>query len=93
MLDEDLDGFFSTDDFAVVARYDAARDVRVVFDAAYVDALGVQSTGPVALGKGTDFPAASCIGNSLVVDGSTYTIRHREPQDDGAMVLLRLQAA
>lgn len=93
MFTEDLDEFLSDDDFAQVARYDDASDVAVIFDAAYVDALGVQSTGPVALGKSSDFPAASCIGNSLVIDGTTYTIRHREPQDDGAMVLLRLQAA
>jgi hypothetical protein len=87
---EDLAEYFSEDDFAVIARYDGKRDVPVLFDAAYLETLGVQSTGPVAFGKSTDFPAATCIGKTLVVNGTSYTIRHREPQDDGAVVLLRL---
>ena len=33
------------------------------------------------------------IGTSIVIGGVTYTIRGREPLDDGAEVLLQLEAA
>jgi hypothetical protein len=32
------------------------------------------------------------VNKTLLVNGVTYTIRNREPMDDGAFVLLQLQA-
>jgi len=36
--------------------------------------------------------AAGDIGKTLTINGTAYTIRNREPQDDGATVLLQLDA-
>jgi hypothetical protein len=64
------------------ATYDGATAVAVLFDAAYLDTLGMAATNPVALGKATDFPAAA-VGKTLLIGSTTYTIRNRQPQDDG----------
>lgn len=86
---EDLDVFFEDGDDAV---YDGATDVKVWFDRAYIEAAtGVASTDPVALGKASDF--ASPAGKTLVISGTSYTIRNAQPQDDGAIVLLQLEVA
>lgn len=89
---EDLAPFFDTvSGFAVEARYDAKYTVPVIFDRAYLEQLGaVSGAAPAALGKATDFATAP-VGKTLVINGTTYTIRAREPQDDGAVVLLRLE--
>jgi hypothetical protein len=93
MFTEELDTFFDTDDFALAATYDASATVNVIFDNAYIEALtGVASVNPVALAKTSDVPAAG-VGKTLVISGTTYTIRNREPQDDGAVVLLQLEKA
>lgn len=88
---EDLSVFFDTDDFAVEALYNSATTVNVLFDENYVDPFGVSGTRPAAWGRASDF--VSPVGNPLVVNGTTYTIREREPQDDGAVVLLKLERA
>lgn len=89
---EDLSVFFNTDDFAIGCVYDGATPVDVIFDRAYIEALAdIAGTAPVALALASDIPAAA-EGKSLVINGTTYTIRGREPQDDGAVVLLRLEA-
>lgn len=87
---EDLSVFFSTDDFAIAATYDGGTTVNVIFDRAYLQTLGIVSgTDPQALGKASDFPVTA-VNKTLVISGTTYTIRSREPQDDGAIVLLQL---
>ena len=91
MFSEDLDLFFDPADFATAATYNGATAVNVIFDAAYLEQLGISSTNPVALGKASDFPAAA-VNKTLLINGTTYTIRDRQPQDDGAMVLLQLSA-
>jgi hypothetical protein len=89
---ENLDAFLdSTSGHAHEATYDGATAVKVIFDAAYSPELGVAGTNPIAIGKASVFPAAA-VGKTLLVNGVTYTIRNREPQDDGAFVLLQLQA-
>lgn len=90
MFAEDLDVFFA--DMALDATYDGATAVKVLFDAAYLEQLdGVANVGPAATGKASDFPAASAIGKTLVIGATTYRIRTHEPQDDGAIVILRLE--
>ena len=91
MFDEDLDAFFDTEEHALDATYDGATAVKVNFDHAYLEQLGVAGTDPVALGKASDFPAAA-VGKTLTIGATTYTIRNPQPQDDGATVLLELQA-
>lgn len=90
---EDLSVFFDSDDFAQAATYDGgAEPVYVIFDRAYVEAItGIVGTSPVALAQAADIPAAG-VGKALVISGTTYTIRRREPHDDGAIVQLHLEA-
>jgi len=88
-FNEDLDVFFNVDDFAVEATYDASP-VNVIFDRAYLQTLGiVAGTDPQCLAKASDIPS-DAVGETIVISGTTYTIRSREPQDDGAIVLLQL---
>lgn len=63
----------------------------VMFDQAYLEQLGVAGTNPVARARATDFDAGD-IGTVIVIDSVSYTIRNREPIDDGAEVLLQLEA-
>ena len=89
MFTEDLSAFFDTDDFAIAATV-GATTVPVIFDAAYLRALDIVSTvNPVALAQASDTAAA--VGATIVINGTSYTIRNREPQDDGAVVLLQLE--
>ena len=90
MLSEDLSVFFNTAEFALAATYNGATAVSVIFDNEYIEALtGIAGTTPVALGKATDF--ADPVGKTLLILGTTYTIRNKRPQDDGAIVLLDLE--
>lgn len=93
MFTEDLDAFLDEADFAVAATLQggATGAVKAIFDAAYLEALGVSGTGPTALVKAAAVVAAD-VGKTLTIGAVAYTIRNREPQDDGAFVLLRLQA-
>lgn len=91
MFTEDLDAFLNTDEHAVEATYDGATPVNVIHDAAYLEQLGIAGTRPVALGKASDFPAAA-VSKTLLIGSTTYTIKGREPVDDGAFVLLVLKA-
>lgn len=90
MMTEDLTSFFDTGDFAIAATYDGTATVNIIFDNAYIDAVGISSVNPVAYARASDIPAAG-VGKNLVVSGITYVIRNREPQDDGAVVLLQLE--
>lgn len=86
---EDLSAFFDTDDFAIAATV-GATTVNVIFDREYIDAVGrVSSANPVALAKASD--AAAAVGATITISGTAYTIRDRQPQDDGAVVLLQLE--
>jgi hypothetical protein len=92
MFTEDLADFFDVDQgHAVTARYNGKYDIPVIFDRGYLEQLGlVGGRGPVALVKSADVSTEPG-GETLVVDGTTYTIRGFEPLDDGATALLRLE--
>ena len=93
MFTEDLDAFLA--DFCLVATYTpnsgSAVSKNVIKDETFLAQYGVTGTNPVALGKATDFTVAGSIGATIVIDSTTYTIRGREPVDDGAFVLLQLR--
>ena len=91
MFDEDLAPFFETGDFAVAATLQGGAAVNVIFDAEYIAELGMAGTNPAALAKAADVSAAN-IGQTLTINAVAYTIRNRRPLDDGATVLLELQA-
>lgn len=90
MFAENLAPFFSTADFAIAATLQgSATPVNVIFDAAHLEALGVSSANPVALVKASDVVDGD-IGKTLTINAVVYTIQDRQPQDDGAVVLLQL---
>lgn len=90
MFIEDLSVFFNTADFATAATLQgSSTPVNVIFDAAHLEALGVSTANPVALAKASDV-ADGDIGKTLTINSVVYTIRDRQPQDDGATVLLQL---
>lgn len=90
MFSENTAQFLATADHAVAATYDGATTVNGIFDAAYLDGPGVAGTNPVFLCAAANVPVGG-IGKTLLVNGVTYRIRNREPQDDGAFVLLQLE--
>lgn len=91
---EDLSAYFDTaSGFAVAATYDGATAVEVIFDNEHLLAHDLVSTSnPVAIGKASVFPAAA-VTKTLVIAGVTYTIRDRQPMDDGALVRLELETS
>lgn len=88
---EDLTAFFGTADFAVAATLQGGSTVNVIFDEDYVEAFDrVSTTNPVCLARASDIGAAN-VGQTLVVNGTTYTIRDRQPIDDGSVVRVQLE--
>lgn len=87
---EDLDVFLKTSDFAVDATYNGVTAVRVIFDKAYVDTVGMAGTNPIARGKASDFPIPTAVNKTLLIGSTTYTIRNVRPLADGAFVVLEL---
>ena len=91
MFTEDLTQFFNTADFATTAILQGGSTFPVFFDAAYIESLGVSSTNPVVQAKASDVAEAD-VGKTLTVNAVVYSIRDRQPVDDGATVLLQLSA-
>lgn len=87
---EDLSVFFDTNGFAVDAIYNSGAAVKVVFDAAYLEALGISGTNPVVFGKASDF--IDPVGKSLAIGAESYVIRNSRPMTDGAIVTLELES-
>lgn len=84
----DLAGMFDDDDFATAATI-GAETVYVIFDREYLQAVGmVSSANPVALIRASD---TADVGSTITISSVAYTIRARQPQDDGAVVLLQLE--
>jgi hypothetical protein len=61
---------------------------RGIWDDSYVDALGVQSTGPAFSAFESDLPP-NAVGYTLIRNGVTYQIAERQPDGTG-WVTLRL---
>ena len=91
---EDLDVFFdAVGGFATTATLNAVASGAVIFDRAYLREMGmVSGADPIALAQAADYVSAD-VGKTLVISGKgTYIIRDVQPQDDGALVLLQLEA-
>jgi len=90
VFQENLGAFLdSISGHALNGTYDGATAVKVIVDNEYDEMSSVAGTQPVALGLASVFPAAA-VGKTLLIGAVTYTIRGREPVDDGAFVRLRL---
>lgn len=94
MFTEDLDAFFdTTHGFAIASTLQggSAGAVAAILDEAYLEQLGIAGVRPACLVKASAV-AVTDIGKTLAIGATTYTIKGREPIDDGALVLLTLKA-
>ena len=93
-ITEDLDLFLAGFGEGFTLQGGAAGGVTAIFDAAYLEQLGIAGTRPVALVKASAVVAAD-VGKTFtrVAGGAVYTIRGYEPVDDGAFVILPLERA
>jgi len=91
---EDLAAFYTLKSAGGLAdpATHASTTKPVFFDRAYLEQLGVAGTNPVARARSTDFTVAD-VGSVIVIGGVSYTIKGVEPIDDGAEVLVQLEAA
>jgi hypothetical protein len=71
----------------------AGREFPVIFDAAYIGALEVDSVGPTATALDTDIATFEIVKDcELDIRGKRYTVRQLEPDGAGWTVLrLRLE--
>lgn len=88
---EDLTSFFDPTVFGTAATLQGGSTVNVIFDAAYLESFGVAGSNSSCLAKASDISSAN-IGQTLTINSVVYTISNRKPQDDGAIVLIELQA-
>lgn len=90
MFGEELDFYFNTTYGFAVAGTVGTSTVNVVYDRAYVRELSmVSGAEPMALAKAEDTIAA--VASTIAISGTSFVIRDREPVDDGALVLLKLE--
>jgi hypothetical protein len=93
----DLETFFNTDEFAVSATLTVGAGVtypKVIFSDPYQmisPASGeIATTAPQARGKASDFTTVVINTSTLVVNGTTYIIRDKQPGEDSLEVILIL---
>lgn len=91
---EDLAAFYALKSAGGLAdpATHASATKPVFFDQAYLEQLRMAGTNPIARARASDFVVGD-IGSAIVIGGVSFTIRGREPIDDGAEVLLQLEAA
>ena len=88
-ITEDLDTMFDDEEFAVTGTI-GTNLLDVIFDRAYIELHGmVSGANPIALAKASDTSAV--VGTTITIEGTAWTIRDRQPQDDGKTVLLQLE--
>ncbi len=92
MFTEDLTAFFNTSDFALEGTLSSGGSANVIFDRAALEAFGVSSTAPQCLVRAADVSGVTVGTTTITISSVVYTIRDRQPLDDGAVVLLILQA-
>jgi hypothetical protein len=88
---EDLDSFLADFGHASTLQGGVAGAVVAIYDAAWLEQFGVNGTSPTALCRASVVVAGD-VGKTLTdtVTAVVYTIRDRQPIDDGAFVLLQL---
>lgn len=90
-LTSDLSFFFNEDEFGVPATFGAAS-ITVIFDAAFLSAMGMGGTGPQAMCKTSDV-AAAVQGDSITINGTAYTIAGPPEPNGTGVTLLQLRTA
>jgi hypothetical protein len=87
---ENLSVFLNEADFAVSATLGAAT-FPVIFDRAHLEAMGINGTQPMCMGKTSNLGSAAR-GASITVNGASFTVLDNQPDGTGMTTLL-LQAA
>ena len=86
---EDRSVFFDTDDFATAGTVGTST-INGIFDREYVLQGGqVAGANPIFLIDTSDAGAVG-VGSTIVIGTGTYTVKSKEPQDDGNTTLLQL---
>ena len=84
---EQFTDFFNSSEFAVVATYNGATSVNVIFDHEYTEMFGAAGNNPFVTAAASDF-ASNPRGLPLVIESVAYTIQNIEPDGTG---IVRLQ--
>ena len=92
MFTESLSPFLADFGEAFTLQGGAVGGVTAIFDAAYLEQLGIAGTNPVALVT-ADAVAGGDVNKTFtrISTGVVYTIKNRQPEGDGAFVLLQLE--
>ena len=90
-ITDDLAFFFDQDEFGVPATFGAAS-ITVIFDAAFLSAMGMGGTGPQAVCKSTDV-ASAVQGDAITVNGTAYTIAGPPEPNGTGITVLQLRTA
>lgn len=78
----DLDTFFDTDEFAVVATLAGGGTIRIILTPAFLETLGVENMELEIEAKYSD--VSTLVQNStLVIDGVTYYVMQTPIDDNG----------
>lgn len=84
---EDFDAFLDLDEHATSAVFSrSGATVTVIFDADYRDPLGMESSGPMAGGKASDFTGV-VQGDTLTINSVAYRITNVQPDGTGWLEL------
>lgn len=93
MLTEDMDAFFSTDDFAVPGVLDGSLTVNGIHDPRYADPFMVEGVENVFICPIASAPSVAH-GSTLVISGTTFKVRgvrKHEPGPDLQIIKLETQ--
>lgn len=92
MLTEPFETFLNTAEFAVPATLPDGRSVNVIYDCGFDELLAQAFEGRqiMAYGLTSDLDSLRH-GHTIVIEGKTYTIDERKPQDDGKFTELLLR--
>lgn len=85
-MTEDLDAFFDSAEFATDATLNSVP-IKVIFDNAYEEGLGVAGTTPICTGKQSDFTAA-IEGTAMVIGGVSYKVQTVQPDGTGLVQVI-----
>jgi hypothetical protein len=91
MLEDDLDTFLDTADFAEIAL-SGATPINGIFDNGYASAMGMAGSGPTFTCKSSDATSLNPGTSTLTIRSSSYLVVGVEADGTG-MTLLRLEAA
>lgn len=88
---EDFTVFFA--DFGVPATPSVGPPITVIFDRAYMQAMGgneaaISGTQPVALALDSDVAALQAGVSTIVINSNTYTVQDVQPDGTGMSTLI-----